>query len=319
MVAVLCTGWSLVHFPKLLRHKWHFREFLTQLDMTAIERESIATPGGILKLTLTTSLLLLAFIAKADSIAYEVASSRDFGTVDLNTGAYTEIGNTPNLPVIGLGELGSTLYTVSNYGGATLYSVNTATGNFTAIGNGLDAGPSASFSLFGSTTTGLYAVSGNGGYDADYLYSLNPITGVATQIGLTVPGSAQAGAASLSNGGASLYLSDGSYLYLINPATGGYTLIGNSSPFESNASTFENGTLYGTGDSPCCSFYSLNTSTASATFVSNETNGPTGGLVVALAPAGASVPAVPEPASFALLGAGILVLGTVIRRRVSAF
>ena len=48
-----------------------------------------------MRFTLLLWTMVFAFAAKADSIAYQIASSRDFGTVDLNTGTYTEIGQTP--------------------------------------------------------------------------------------------------------------------------------------------------------------------------------------------------------------------------------
>ena len=77
--------------------------------------------------------------------------------------------------------------------------------------------------------------------------------------------------------------------------------------------TFENGTLYGAQDSPCCLFYALNTSSGVSTFVSSESRGPTVGIVVGLAPVLSS--SVPEPGYGALLGICLAVFA-LIRQKV---
>jgi hypothetical protein len=235
---------------------------------------------------------------KADSIAYEAASSRDFGTVDLNTGVYTEIGVSPNVPIAGLGEIGGTLYAAGSIGNTnTLYSVDPATGGLTAIGNGTFA---ANYGDFGSTTTGLYGVGSWPGLGGEVvLWSIDPSTGATTLIGPTGTG---LGVSSLSNNSNTLFFNNGASLYTLDTTTGLATLIGSSFPFEAVAMVFENGTLYGAHDNPCCSFDTLDTSTGAATFVANESGGPNGGLVVALAPVVSSASSVPEPGYAGLLG-----------------
>jgi hypothetical protein len=100
----------------------------------------------------------------ADSYAYEGTGSGIFGTLDLNTGAFSAIGTGFGFTPAGLGTYAGTLYTVSYNGSGTLYSVNTTTGALTAIGNsGIDFEGG-----IGSTSSGLYGVGGNGD-----LYSIN--------------------------------------------------------------------------------------------------------------------------------------------------
>jgi hypothetical protein len=272
--------------------------------------------SATIRLGILATLFVFAVAARADSIAYEISSGRDFGTVDLNTGSYTAIGTTPNNPVLGLAEFNGKLYTVGYAGGAALYRVNTATANFTPVGTGLASG--ASFDLFGATNSGLYAI-GSASYNGSLttlLYSINPATGSATIIGPTLPVAAAAGVESLSNGSNTLYLTIGSLLYVLDTTTGGYTLVGNGFPFEAVATTFEDGSLFGAHNSPCCSFDTINTSTAAATLLSNEVNGPVGGLVSALAPdSPASSSVAPEPSTLGLFGAALLISGAFVRRR----
>ncbi len=267
-----------------------------------------------MRFTLISCMIIFALTAKADSIAYEVASSRDFGTVDLNTGVYTEKGQTPNVPISGLGEFGGTLYAAGSDANTTLYVVNAATGGFTAIGTGTSS--SGRYGDSGSTTTGLYDVGSNtvNGITTVVLWSINPVTGVATLVGPT--GTGLGGASSLSVGSNALYFTNGASLYMLNTTTGNATLIGTSAvSFQAAATVFENGTLYGALDSPCCSFYTINTTTASASALSNETNGPLGGIISALAPFPASAAPVPEPSCLGVLGSALLGLGVFLQKR----
>jgi hypothetical protein len=86
--------------------------------------------------------------------------------------------------VIILAEVGGALYT-AGYTASTLYTVNPASGALNAVGS------SIIFFALGSTTTGLYAAGWPAGTSTSgptYLYSINPRTAAATQIGQFGPG-----------------------------------------------------------------------------------------------------------------------------------
>ena len=105
---------------------------------------------------------------KADDYAYMLGAqyggnTSPFGTVDLNSGAFTLIGNMGPGSYTGLAVANGVVYTEQN---GILFSVNTSNGSLTQIGgitgNVLDT--------FGSTTTGLYGL-GNSGSQSASLYS----------------------------------------------------------------------------------------------------------------------------------------------------
>lgn len=149
-------------------------------------------------------LLLASAIPASATSAYMITTedsithADEFGTINLSTGAFTLLGNTdvggnPADPetLSGLGEVGSVLY---GEAGGTLYSINTANGDLTAIGTGTQE-----FYEFGSTLTGLYGVSSSNGD----LYSVSTTDGSMTQVG---PGPGfGGGSASLSTGSSTLY------------------------------------------------------------------------------------------------------------------
>ena len=112
-----------------------------------------------------------------------------FGVVDLNSGAFTLIGNMGNGGYDGLAVANGTLYTEQN---GLLYSVNTANANLSLIG-GVTGTPN--LATFGSTTTGLYGLGSTGSLTVATLFSINPQTGAMTAIG-------PLGASAVPNGGA---------------------------------------------------------------------------------------------------------------------
>ena len=91
-----------------------------------------------------------------------------FGTVDLNSGAFTLIGNMGSGGYDGLAVANGVLYTEQN---GLLYSVNTTNANLTLIG-GVTGTPN--LATFGSTTTGLYGVAATGSLSVPTLFSINP-------------------------------------------------------------------------------------------------------------------------------------------------
>ena len=123
-----------------------------------------------------------------------------FGIVDLNSGAFTLIGNMGSGGYDGLAVANGVLYTEQN---GLLYSVNTTNANLTLIG-GLTGN---NLNTFGSTTTGLYGVAGAGPLQAATLFSINPRTGAITAIGPigAIP-NGQGYYARLSVGSSTLYL-----------------------------------------------------------------------------------------------------------------
>src|ERR1022692_4806529 len=82
---------------------------------------------------------------KADNIAYLATGSADFGTVDLNTGVFSQLG-VSSAVLGGLGVAGGTLYGASYRAGTgTLYTVNTANGSLSPVGTS-----PVDFDVFGS-------------------------------------------------------------------------------------------------------------------------------------------------------------------------
>ncbi|MCC6393675.1 MAG: PEP-CTERM sorting domain-containing protein [Bryobacterales bacterium] len=235
--------------------------------------------------------------ASAASLVYVTTTNQAFGTLDLDTGVFTQTGfNSAYLH--GLGSLGGTLYGAGNDG--NLYSVNTTNGSLSLI-----APLSTDIWELGSTTSGLYGL----GPNYTNLYSIDAATGVATLLGPT--GIVIATTGGFSAGASALYLmisSPGaSSLYSLNTATGAGTLIGASSPGVCLKNMAEvNGVLYSA--SGYCFL-------GSKTFAVNPTNGASSFLatvsgfddILGMAPV-ADASGVPEPSTGAMLLLGIVAL-----------
>jgi uncharacterized protein (TIGR03437 family) len=184
---------------------------------------------------------------RADDLAYMLGTAalgveNPFGTVDLNTGAFTLIGNMGSGGYDGLAVANGVLYTEQN---GLLYSVNTSNASLTLIG-GLTGN---NLSTFGSTTTGLYGLAGTGSSQVATLFSVNPQTGALTAIGpigASVIPNGQGSYAALSVGAGVLYLEFNSNLYIINTTTGAATQAGttDSHGYLTSIPLFENGTYY---------------------------------------------------------------------------
>jgi len=170
-----------------------------------------------------------------------------FGIVNLNSGAFTLIGNMGSGGYDGLAVANGVLYTEQN---GLLYSVNTANANLTLVG-GVTGTPN--LATFGSTTTGLYGLAGTGQFEVATLYSINPQTGAITTIGpigaSAIP-DGQTYYQRLSVGSSALYMENNSNLYTINTTTGAATQVGttDSNGYLSSVLLLEYGTYYaGTG------------------------------------------------------------------------
>ena len=293
----------------------------------------------IVRQTLLSSLALLMFTtsASAGSLVYVVTGNQQFGTVDLTTGAFSQIG--PNTPE---GEDGlvpgpnGSLLTLTYSG--NLDSINPATGIASLIGaTGLADCSNYPVSPCGPTSANELAALGGKIYATDIannLYTVNPLTGAATLIGATgipaVPaipdsnnpdGTFNAFDESLFSAGGSLYATFDAItinpspftvtpvispdLYKINAATGLATLIGPTA-LTIGAVVGVNGTFYAFNNM-AGEVEALNLANGNTTPVSNFP--PDGGLLVQ----GASP--TPEPASFVLVVIGIAVIAVGRRRR----
>jgi len=232
----------------------------------------------------------------ADISVYEEAGNTSFGTLDLNTGVYTQIG-VSGLLLSGLGEVNGVVYGGVEEGNE-LYSVNTSTGALTAIGtNNLML-----YGDTGSTLTGLYAI----GRDS-FLYSINVLTGAATQIGYL--GAPIGSVIGMSSNSSTLYYTSNDNLFTVNTTTGLATLVG-STGSTIGAMVTENGTLYAGVESPLL-IDTLNPATAFLTTGPAETGAPSDfwGLVPEAT--------TPEPGYSTLVGLGIAIL-VLVRRRMKS-
>jgi hypothetical protein len=207
------------------------------------------------------------------------------------------------------GMLFGTSFEVPN---GTLYSINPANGALAAVGSS-----TVTYFDLGSTPTGLFALDTN--FSNLNLYSINPATGAPTLIGPTGLAFTNGTFVGLSTNSSLLYFSDLSQLYTLNTSTGAATLVGPlGDSIELGALVLEGGTLYGGEDSPSLVVDTVSQTTGAA-MTGPGLTGAGSGEFFGLAPLLPSPPpAVPEPATFSLLGSGIAILA-MLRRRNSAW
>jgi len=281
------------------------------------------------KLFMALSLALFAASASAGPIVYTVSINYNnftsqFGTMDLTTGAFSQIGSVISDPLGGLMP-GSNGKLISLSESGNLDSVNPVTGAVSVIGaTGLGdlAGVTAEFN--GTVyATDLY----------NNFYSVNTTTGVASLIGPTglpicpsLISPVEVSDETLFTANGKLYatfdginlmnstLVDPPELYQINPVTGVATLVG-ATALGLQAVVQINGTAYGLDFDPTGqnTVLSLNLANGNTTFLNDYASSPVAGGVNAFAVTGASP--TPEPASFALVGIGIALVACRRRRR----
>jgi hypothetical protein len=241
----------------------------------------------------------------AAAMVYVAGSGNEFGTLDLTTGAFTQIG-TLNLPAgdnlfgMGFGADGNLYGLDSSTPNAELYRINITTAQVTAIGalghSAIDATADASGKM--------YAIS----QDANGLfYTLSPPSTTTTDVGSI--GIHSSGLAAVTADGSQLFTSatdpvtGDADLYSVNQATGLATEIGDTGFFIING-LFVNGTLYGFDD-VTDAIVTINTTTGAATQVATYSL-PGGDVIFASATTPGNIgTVVPEPMSLTLLGLGV--------------
>ncbi|MDQ2775282.1 MAG: PEP-CTERM sorting domain-containing protein [Acidobacteriota bacterium] len=293
------------------------------------------------KLIISLALLLSVIPASAGTLVYVVngppTGSAQFGTIDLGTGAFNQIG--PSTPEGSQGLVqgpNGSLLTLGFSG--NLDSINPATGVSSLVGpTGLADCSAPPTPPCGPHSSNSLASAGGGIYVTDFankLYKVNPATGAATLVGPTgIPalpftpltvnpdGTFDAYDEGLFGANGKLYATFDAFtvnsvtfttgsvviapdLYEIDPTTGVATLIGPTG-LNLGAVADVNGTFYAFNGGTS-QVVSLDLSNGHTTFVSNFD--PVAGIVT-----GAT--ATPEPASFALAAFGIAALALCRLRR----
>jgi hypothetical protein len=209
--------------------------------------------------------LALTCRLEAHNSAYMFTGTDQFGTIDLDSGVFTQLGNTGVL-FARLGVANGAIYGAA-INGTTLYQVSPTDGRLTAVGNS-----NITFELLGSTAKWLYAL------DPDFnFYSVNPATARARKIGsagVDIVCKTGGTGCGMSTNSKKLYVTVGADLYIFSTATGAARLVGNTSISNGiGAMVFEGGKLYAGSNTPF-QIYTLNTSTGAATFVATPTGNP---------------------------------------------
>jgi len=220
----------------------------------------------------TMKLFLLGFvfassrIASADVIDYAVTAANQLGTVDLQSGAFTQIGTVNGIAGGDTGDLtrlpGGLIYGLDS--SANLVLINPVALTTSQVGY-------TGYPIYGLTfipNGTLYGLASG----SSSLFSINPKTGAATPVG-TLTGAGFGSATSYydirSDNAGHIYLLNGSdTLYTVNLTNLQVSLVGTIG-FTVYNLDFEDGTLYGFTDGK--QIISINTTTGVGTVVASET------------------------------------------------
>src|SRR4051812_30633554 len=159
-----------------------------------ISARSVLPPGNILfkktallaRILAACGALVISFALEADPIVYTIGNNSQFGTMDVATGAFTKIADTPPIIQYLANGPNNNLLTMSFDGNlASISPVNGAVSVVGATGFGDCSGPAvANLSncqlSFGQALGRYYATD----FD-NRLYTVNPLTGQATLVGRT--------------------------------------------------------------------------------------------------------------------------------------
>jgi hypothetical protein len=285
------------------------------------------------------ALVLFTTAAYADTLVYIVNGSQQFGTINLATGAFQQIGPTqPEAGSFGLAAAPNGSLVTFAYS-SNLYSINPATGSPTLVGpTGLAdcATPTSPCGPTSSATLGNFA---GKIYATDFqnnLYNVNSVTGAATLIGATGIPAIPFVAGSFNDDGTINFYDEAIFgsagnlyetfdafvfdlnsftvvktivapaLYQIDPSSGLGTLIG-TTDLGIGAVAGVDGTYYAFNDMTG-QIEGLNLANGSTSFISNFD--PAAGVIQGAVP----VPT-PEPSSLALFGTGLVGLGAFARNK----
>jgi hypothetical protein len=222
--------------------------------------------------------LMLVFAAVAsmqgDDLAYVTTQIGQFGTIDLNTGAYTQI-SAFGLEGAGLGVAGGRLYTAA-YKGSTLYRIDPITGTLTSVGTS-----AIQYEGFGSTAKGLYALDAN-----TNLYSVDPVTAATQLIGPTgIPHGFLSGGIGISTNAVGLFIAGSDIIYRVETRTGAARPL-SEVPYDFRALLLEGGSLWGIAGCGDCTLqvFTIEPLTGGVTFMANVSGNPAPYVANGLAP-----------------------------------
>lgn len=207
--------------------------------------------------------------ADAGPVVYVAGSGNEFGTLDLLTGAYSNIG-TLSLPVgdsiYGMGFSGGSLYGLdSSVPNANLELINTTNANVTTVGginqSAIDGTADASGVMYAMSQDPTNSI----------FYKLDPGTTGTTTTVVGSTGIASTGLMAVNASGTQIFtgtndpMTGTTDLYSVNPTTGVATLVGDTGFYIING-LFVGGTLYGFDDNTNA-IVTINTTTGMATQV----------------------------------------------------
>lgn len=248
------------------------------------------------------SMLVFATNVVAGDLLWLSDTSNMLGTVDVETGSVSLVGNTGVfLSDIAFSPSGD-LYGISF---SNLYSVNKVTAAITLIGaHGMTSSPNAL--VFDSDGT-LYAAGSS-------LYTLNTATGASSLVGAI--GFQSSGDLAFVNSKLYLSATGGDRLVEVNPNTGQGSLIGSIGfPNVYGLATPDNVSLFGLSGN---SVIAIDATSGAGSFLADFSPSGTLGIAAGSAFFSEATPPIPEPSTSALFVVGVSAILACARRRTTA-